>query len=64
MNVQYAIQDGDIHVLEVNPRASRTVPFVAKVIGRADRQDRGARDGRREPRLLRASCRRASAMWA
>ncbi|MEQ8266652.1 MAG: carbamoyl-phosphate synthase large subunit [Parvibaculum sp.] len=33
MNVQYAIQDGTIYVLEVNPRASRTVPFVAKVIG-------------------------------
>jgi carbamoyl-phosphate synthase large subunit len=33
MNVQYAIKDGDIYVLEVNPRASRTVPFVAKVIG-------------------------------
>jgi carbamoyl-phosphate synthase large subunit len=30
MNVQFAIQNGDIHVLEVNPRASRTVPFVAK----------------------------------
>ena len=30
MNVQYAIKDGDIYVLEVNPRASRTVPFVAK----------------------------------
>ncbi len=34
MNVQFAIKDGDIYVLEVNPRASRTVPFVAKVIGR------------------------------
>ncbi len=34
MNVQYAIKDGAIFVLEVNPRASRTVPFVAKVIGR------------------------------
>jgi len=34
MNVQYAIQDGSIFVLEVNPRASRTVPFVAKTIGR------------------------------
>ena len=34
MNVQYAIKDGTIFVLEVNPRASRTVPFVAKVIGR------------------------------
>jgi carbamoyl-phosphate synthase large subunit len=33
MNVQYAIKDGDIYVPEVNPRASRTVPFVAKVIG-------------------------------
>jgi carbamoyl-phosphate synthase large subunit len=33
MNVQYAIKDKEIYVLEVNPRASRTVPFVAKVIG-------------------------------
>jgi carbamoyl-phosphate synthase large subunit len=33
MNVQFAIQDGIIHVLEVNPRASRTVPFVAKAVG-------------------------------
>ncbi|MDO8288772.1 MAG: carbamoyl-phosphate synthase large subunit [Parvibaculum sp.] len=33
MNVQFAVQDGTIYVLEVNPRASRTVPFVAKVIG-------------------------------
>ncbi|MBX3581470.1 MAG: carbamoyl-phosphate synthase large subunit [Rhizobiaceae bacterium] len=33
MNVQYAIKDGVIYVLEVNPRASRTVPFVAKTIG-------------------------------
>jgi len=33
MNVQYAIKDGVIYLLEVNPRASRTVPFVAKVIG-------------------------------
>jgi carbamoyl-phosphate synthase large subunit len=34
MNVQFALKDGEIYVLEVNPRASRTVPFVAKVIGR------------------------------
>ncbi|MGQ2910034.1 MAG: carbamoyl-phosphate synthase large subunit [Aliihoeflea sp.] len=34
MNVQYAIKDGEVYVLEVNPRASRTVPFVAKTIGR------------------------------
>ncbi|KAF0095852.1 MAG: carbamoyl-phosphate synthase large subunit [Puniceicoccaceae bacterium 5H] len=33
MNVQYAIKDGDLYILEVNPRASRTVPFVSKAIG-------------------------------
>ncbi|MBC6440821.1 MAG: carbamoyl-phosphate synthase large subunit [Rhodospirillales bacterium] len=33
MNVQFAVKDDDIYVLEVNPRASRTVPFVAKTIG-------------------------------
>ena len=33
MNTQFAIQGDDIYVLEVNPRASRTVPFVSKVIG-------------------------------
>ncbi len=33
MNVQFAIQDGVIFILEVNPRASRTVPFVAKATG-------------------------------
>ena len=33
MNVQLAVQDGKIYVLEVNPRASRTVPFVSKCIG-------------------------------
>ena len=34
MNVQYAVKDEDVYVLEVNPRASRTVPFVAKATGR------------------------------
>ncbi len=34
MNVQMAVKDGEVFVLEVNPRASRTVPFVAKAIGR------------------------------
>ena len=34
MNTQFAIQNGVIYVLEVNPRASRTVPFVSKAIGR------------------------------
>ena len=33
MNIQYAIQDEEVYVLEVNPRASRTVPFVSKAIG-------------------------------
>ncbi len=33
MNVQYAIKDGTVYVLEVNPRASRTIPFVSKAIG-------------------------------
>jgi len=33
MNVQYAIYQGDLHVLEVNPRASRTVPYVSKATG-------------------------------
>ena len=33
MNVQFAIQGGDVYVLEVNPRASRTVPFVGKATG-------------------------------
>ena len=33
MNVQYAIQNGVVYVLEVNPRASRTVPYVSKATG-------------------------------
>ena len=33
MNVQYGIQQGEVYVLEVNPRASRTVPYVAKAVG-------------------------------
>jgi carbamoyl-phosphate synthase large subunit len=33
MNVQFAVKDGDLYVLEVNPRASRTIPFTAKAIG-------------------------------
>ncbi|MBX3226127.1 MAG: carbamoyl-phosphate synthase large subunit [Labilithrix sp.] len=34
MNVQFAVKGGEIYILEVNPRASRTVPFVAKATGR------------------------------
>ena len=33
MNIQYAVKDDQVYILEVNPRASRTVPFVSKVIG-------------------------------
>ncbi len=52
MNIQFAIQSGVIYILEVNPRASRTVPFVSKATGDAARQGGGARDDRqvaREP---------------
>ena len=35
MNTQLAYQDGEVYVIEVNPRASRTVPFVSKCIGRS-----------------------------
>jgi carbamoyl-phosphate synthase large subunit len=59
MNVQYAIQGGDIYVLEVNPRASRTVPFVAKatsvpvakIAARVMAGEPLARFGLAEPRL-------------
>jgi len=33
MNIQYAVKDSTVYVLEANPRASRTVPFVSKSIG-------------------------------
>jgi len=33
MNVQYAVKDSEVYVIEVNPRASRTIPFVSKTIG-------------------------------
>jgi carbamoyl-phosphate synthase large subunit len=33
MNIQFAVKDGDVYLIEVNPRASRTVPFVAKTVG-------------------------------
>jgi len=34
MNVQFAVKDGEVYVLEVNPRASRTIPYVSKATGR------------------------------
>ena len=33
MNIQFAVKDGTVYLIEVNPRASRTVPFVAKAVG-------------------------------
>ena len=33
INIQFAVKNGDVYVLEVNPRASRTVPFVSKALG-------------------------------
>ena len=33
MNVQFAVKGGEVYILEVNPRASRTVPFVSKADG-------------------------------
>ncbi len=33
MNIQYAIKDDNVYIIEVNPRASRTVPFISKAIG-------------------------------
>jgi carbamoyl-phosphate synthase large subunit len=47
MNVQFALRATTLYVLEVNPRASRTVPFVAKATGVPYRQDRRARRRRR-----------------
>ena len=55
MNVQYAIKDGDIYVLEVNPRASRTVPFVAKVIGLPVAKIAARDHGRRDAGLVQAA---------
>ena len=33
MNIQFAIKDEELYIIEVNPRASRTIPFVSKAIG-------------------------------
>ena len=54
MNVQYAVKDGDIYVLEVNPRASRTVPFVAKTIGMPIAKIAARSHGRRDAARISA----------
>jgi carbamoyl-phosphate synthase large subunit len=67
MNVQYAIQGDDIYVLEVNPRASRTVPFVAKatsvpvakIAARVMAGEPLARFGLTEPRLQHVTVKEA-----
>jgi carbamoyl-phosphate synthase large subunit len=67
MNVQYAIQGDDIYVLEVNPRASRTVPFVAKatsvpvakIAARVMAGEPLRRFGLTEPRLQRVAVKEA-----
>ena len=50
MNVQFAIQGEDVYVLEVNPRASRTVPFVGKATGVPLAKTGGAVHGGQDPR--------------
>ena len=52
MNIQYAIQAGKVFVIEVNPRASRTVPYVCEGDGSSAGQDRGALDDRTETARL------------
>ena len=47
INVQYAVKQGQVFVIEANPRASRTVPFVAKATGRPAGQGGGPGDGGR-----------------
>ena len=58
LNVQYAVKDGELYVIEANPRASRTVPFVSKATGVPLAKVAAAGDGRRDPR--RAPRRRAA----
>jgi carbamoyl-phosphate synthase large subunit len=58
MNVQFAVKDDEVYILEVNPRASRTVPFVSKATGGRSREDRGEGHGGQDAR--RAGLRRRS----
>ena len=57
MNVQYALKDDEIYVLEVNPRASRTVPFVAKVIGQPIAKIASRLMAGEKPRLIQPAAR-------
>ena len=62
INVQYAIKHGQVYVLEVNPRGSRTVPFVSKTTGVPLAGAGGGRHGGPHPRRPRAARRRAPAL--
>ena len=55
LNVQFAIHAGELYVIEANPRASRTVPFVSKAVGRAAGEARLPDHARRDDRVLRAA---------
>ena len=50
LNVQYAVKDGKVYVIEANPRASRTVPFVSKATGVPLAKVAARVDGRRDAR--------------
>ena len=70
MNVQFAVRDGEVYVLEVNPRASRTVPFVsksagihlAKIAARAMAGETLASQGMRRPPRPRRVCVKEAAL--
>ena len=49
VNIQYVIWRDEVYVIEVNPRASRTVPFLSKVTWRAHGSARDQRDARQDP---------------
>ena len=53
INIQYAVAGDELYVIEANPRASRTVPFVSKAIGRVAGEGRLPPDARREARRHR-----------
>ena len=55
MNVQYAVKDGKVYVLEVNPRASRTAPYVSKATGVAAAENRRRPDAGKEDRRVHRS---------
>ena len=59
LNVQYAVHDGELYVIEANPRASRTVPFVSKAVG-LPLAKLACRDHARRAHRRRSACRTAA----